>query len=100
VKAGIDIWMTAAGLTTGTLFRSINKAGRIWGNGFSPKVIWGVVKDKAKACSVPKHIVASLSRAAVCSWAGTTQERTEKARQTIFLSRLLIERNTIASVRV
>src|ERR1700688_1007973 len=49
VKAGIDVWMTAAGITTGTLFRSINKAVRIWGNGFSPKVIWGVVKDKAKA---------------------------------------------------
>ena len=31
VKAAIDAWMTAAGITTGTLFRSINKAGRIWG---------------------------------------------------------------------
>jgi hypothetical protein len=45
--------VTAAGITTGTLCRSINKAGRIWGNGFSPKVIWGVVKDKAKACEIP-----------------------------------------------
>jgi hypothetical protein len=27
---------------------SWNKAGRVWGCGFSPKVIWGVVKDKAK----------------------------------------------------
>jgi hypothetical protein len=40
VKTGIDVWMTAAGIKTGTLIRSINKAGRIWGNGFSPKVIW------------------------------------------------------------
>jgi site-specific recombinase XerC len=40
VKAGVDVWMIAAGITTGTPFRSINKAGRIWGNGFSPKVIW------------------------------------------------------------
>jgi integrase len=47
VKAGVDNWVAAAGITTGPLLRSINKAGRIWGNGFSPKVIWGVVKDKA-----------------------------------------------------
>ena len=44
VKAGVDNWVAAAGITTGPLLRSINKAGRIWGNGFSPKVIWGVVK--------------------------------------------------------
>ena len=50
VKAGIDAWTGASGITTGTLFRSINKAGRIWGTGFSPKVIWGVVKQKAKDC--------------------------------------------------
>jgi site-specific recombinase XerD len=48
VKAGIDTWMTAAGIVDGILLRSINKAGRVWGWGFSPKVIWGVVKEKAK----------------------------------------------------
>ena len=48
VKAGVDSWMQASGITTGTLLRSINKAGRIWGAGFSPKVIWDVVKEKAK----------------------------------------------------
>ena len=53
VKAGIDSWMLASGITTGTLLRSINKAGRIWGAGFSPKVIWGVVKEKAKDCEIP-----------------------------------------------
>jgi len=40
--------MTAAGIVDGILLRSINKAGRVWGCGFSPKVIWGVVKEKAK----------------------------------------------------
>jgi hypothetical protein len=28
----------------GRLLRSINKAGRIWGDGFTPKVIWAIVK--------------------------------------------------------
>jgi hypothetical protein len=46
VKVGIDAWTDATGIATGVLLRSINKAGRIWGAGFSPKVIWGVVKQK------------------------------------------------------
>jgi hypothetical protein len=29
------------------LLRSINKASRIWGHGFSPKVIWAIVKANA-----------------------------------------------------
>ena len=48
VKAGIDAWMAASGIAGGILLRSINKAGRVWGCGFSPKVIWGVVKEQAK----------------------------------------------------
>ena len=39
VKAGIDAWMTASGIAGGILLRSINKAGRVWGCGFSPKSI-------------------------------------------------------------
>jgi integrase len=48
VKAGIDVWIRAAGITTGTLLRSINKAGRIWGSGFRPKVILGCREAKSK----------------------------------------------------
>jgi integrase len=40
VKAGIDAWTAASGIADGILLRSINKAGRVWGAGFSPKVIW------------------------------------------------------------
>jgi integrase len=47
VKAGIDAWMAASGIADGILLRSINKAGRVWGAGFSPKVIWGVVKSSS-----------------------------------------------------
>ena len=39
VKARVDAWTASACLTTGILFRAINKAGRTWGNGFTPKVI-------------------------------------------------------------
>jgi integrase len=47
VKARIDAWTASACLTTGILFRAINKAGRTWGNGFTPKVIWSIVKEAA-----------------------------------------------------
>jgi site-specific recombinase XerD len=77
VKAGIDAWITAACIITGTLFRSINKAGRIWGSGFSPKVIWGVVKQKAKDCEIPSLAPHDLrrTRARLCHQAGGELEQ-------------------------
>lgn len=44
VKVSLDAWTTAAGLTHGWAFRAINKAGRVWGEGMTTKVIWDVVK--------------------------------------------------------
>jgi integrase len=77
VKAAIDAWIIAAGITTGTLFRSINKAGRIWGSGFSPKVIWGVVNEKAKDCEIPFLAPDDLRRtcACLCHQAGGESEQ-------------------------
>jgi site-specific recombinase XerD len=77
VKAGIDVWMRAASITNGTLLRSLNKAGRIWGTGFSPKVIWGVVKQKAKDCGVPSLAPHDLRRtcARLCHQAGGELEQ-------------------------
>ncbi len=47
VKATIDTWTTAAGITHGAVFRAINKTGRIWGDGMTPKVLWDVVRAAA-----------------------------------------------------
>ena len=47
VKTAVDAWTEAAQIREGYVFRSINKAGRIWGNGMTPKVLWEVVKDAA-----------------------------------------------------
>jgi hypothetical protein len=38
-----------SGIIAGPLLRSINKAGRIWGHGFTPKFIWAIVKLTQKA---------------------------------------------------
>ncbi len=53
VKEAVDSWTVGAGITSGPLLRSINKAGRIWGHGFTPKVIWAIVKANAKSCGLP-----------------------------------------------
>ena len=44
------------------LFCSINKAGRIWGTGFGPQVIWGVAKQTAKDCEIPSLAPRDLRR--------------------------------------
>lgn len=52
VKAAIDEWAIPTSLISGALFRSINKAGRVWGAGFTPKVIWSIVKQTAATCGL------------------------------------------------
>src|SRR6185503_8891735 len=42
VKSHIDAWTAAAAITHGPVFRAINTAGRIWGDGMSPKELWDV----------------------------------------------------------
>src|SRR5215471_7155375 len=47
VKAAVDEWKNAASITDGALFRSINKTGRVWGTGMTPKVLWEIVREAA-----------------------------------------------------
>jgi len=48
VKGAIDEWKVASGITEGAIFRSINKNGRVWGNGMTAKVLWDVKAGIAK----------------------------------------------------
>ena len=52
IAGAIRTWMAEAKITDGPIFRAINKAGRIAAHGFSPKVIWGVVKQACQACNL------------------------------------------------
>jgi site-specific recombinase XerD len=54
------------------VFRSINKAGRIWGNGMTPKVVWEVVKGAARRAGIDKLAPHDLRRtcARLCHLAG------------------------------
>ncbi len=72
VKEAIDGWTLASGITEGRIFRSINKAGKIWGDGMTPKVIWEIVKRAAKAANIEKLAPHDLRRtcARLCHLAG------------------------------
>ena len=72
VKNAIDEWTAAAGITHGVLFRAINKAGRVWGDGMSPKVLWDVVRAAAGRANIDKLAPHDLRRtcARLCHLAG------------------------------
>jgi len=59
VKSTVDAWTAAVAITSGPVFRAINKTGRIWRDGMSPKVLWDVVR-------------AAAARAGSTSWPRTT----------------------------
>ena len=72
VKKAVDVWTEAAQITEGRVFRSINKAGKIWGNGMTPKVLWEVVKAAAGRAGIDKLAPHDLRRtcARLCHLAG------------------------------
>ena len=66
VKATIDSWMAAAGITAGPLFRCISRWGTIWGEGITEKVIWHVVKESAAQAGIAKLSPHDCRRYAEC----------------------------------
>ena len=47
VKATIDVWIAAARISAGRLFRCVCRAGKHWGEGVTERVVWHVVKHYA-----------------------------------------------------
>jgi integrase len=72
VKQAIDTWTMAAPIAHGPVFRAINKAGHVWGDGMTPKVVWQVVKTAADRAEIPKLAPHDLRRtcARLCHLAG------------------------------
>jgi site-specific recombinase XerD len=52
VKAAVDQWTQAAGIVTGSVFRAVDKADRVRGDGIDAKVIWTIVRRRAQACGL------------------------------------------------
>ena len=72
VKGAVNAWTDAVGITHGPVFRAINKAGRVWGDGMSPKVLWDVVRAAAGRAGIEKLAPHDLRRtcARLCHLAG------------------------------
>jgi integrase len=72
VKHAVDAWTAAAHVTDGRIFRAINKVGRVWGDGMSPKVLWDVVRAAAARAGIEKLALHDLRRtcARLCHLAG------------------------------
>ena len=72
VKGTVDAWTAAAAISHGRVFRAINKAGRVWGDGMSPKVLWDVVRAAAARAAIDKLAPHDLRRtcARLCHLAG------------------------------
>jgi len=77
VKNAIDQWVTCAGIVSGPIFRQVNKASRILGNGVTPKVVWSVVRKAATKCAIPAIAPHDLRRtcARLCHEAGGELEQ-------------------------
>ena len=72
MKTAVDRWTNAAGITDGAVFRAIHKAGRIWGDGMTAKVLWDAVRTAAAATGIDKLAPHDLRRtcARLCHLAG------------------------------
>jgi len=77
VKKRIDEWTRTSETVSGRLFRSINKAGIVWGEGLTEKVVWYVVKNFAKSVGIEKIAPHDLRRtcARLCHVAGGELEQ-------------------------
>jgi integrase len=55
VKAALDDWAAAAGISERRIFRAVARAGKVWGDGISQNVVWYVVEG---CCEKPglQHI--------------------------------------------
>ncbi|SPE43061.1 Integrase family protein (fragment) [Candidatus Sulfopaludibacter sp. SbA3] len=47
VYCELSVWMEAAGVKAGRLFRRVSSAGKAWGEGVTEKLAWHVVKEFA-----------------------------------------------------
>jgi site-specific recombinase XerD len=62
VKDLIDDWLRAAGVSSGRIFRRVTRAGTVWGNELSEKVVWHVVRQYARKTGIEKLAPHDLRR--------------------------------------
>jgi site-specific recombinase XerD len=76
-KQAVDEWTTAAGINGGAIIRRVNRLGKIWGDGITPKAVWHVVRAAAKRANIKGLAPHDLRRtcARLCHLAGGELEQ-------------------------
>ena len=62
VKALLDEWLQAANLTSGNVFRRVNKNGYTWGDGLTEKAVWHIVREYAGEAGIDRLAPHDLRR--------------------------------------
>jgi site-specific recombinase XerD len=77
VKSELELWLAAAGIDRGKLFRRVNKVGKAWGDGMTVKAVWHIVKESARTIGVAKLAPHDLRRtcARLCHASGGELEQ-------------------------
>jgi site-specific recombinase XerD len=77
VKQTVDEWLATSGVVNGRLFRCVCRAGTVWGDGMTEKVVWHVVKNYAAKLGQAKIAPHDLRRscAKFCHSAGGELEQ-------------------------
>jgi site-specific recombinase XerD len=77
VKSAVDAWIHSANLQSGILSRAIVKTGKVWGTGFTAKVIGSIVRQAASDCGFGVLAPHDLRRtcARLCHQAGGELEQ-------------------------
>jgi len=66
VRTELDVWLGAAAIDRGRLFRKVNKVGRTWGDGMTVKAVWHIVKESARSIG-GSEVGAARSATDLCS---------------------------------
>src|SRR6266446_217608 len=77
VRSELEVWLAAAGIDRGKLFRRVNKVGRTWGDGMTVKAVWDIEKESARTVGVAKLAPHDLRRtcARLCHASGGELEQ-------------------------
>ena len=77
VKRAIDTWLLTGGIVSGRLLRCVSRAGTVWGDGITEKVVWHVVKHYGAKLGLAKVAPHDLRRslARFCHMAGGELEQ-------------------------
>lgn len=62
VMEELRVWLNAAAIDRGKIFRRVTKMGRVLGEGMTEKAVWHIVKDSAKLIGVEKLAPHDLRR--------------------------------------